>query len=123
MITGQVAPNGVPWIELQVAGQTWRAVIDTGFNGYLELPLSLQTQLNAKFVGRVTSALAGGQRLEEDVYLVDFPFDGQLVRASATFVDERQILVGTRLLRDYELTVNFVERSVVLQVVAQKEAN
>lgn len=52
MIIGQVSQNGVPWIELQVAGQNWRAVIDTGFNGHLELPLSLQTQVNARFVGR-----------------------------------------------------------------------
>lgn len=117
MITGHVTENSVPLIELQVASRTWPAIIDTGFNGHLELPLELQTHVNARFVGRVISALAGGQRLEEDVYLVDFPFDGQVVRASATFVSDRQILIGTRLLGRYELTINFAERSVVLREV------
>lgn len=39
MITGRVSNEGVPIIQLAVAGKTWSAVIDTGFNGDLELPV------------------------------------------------------------------------------------
>jgi predicted aspartyl protease len=53
-----------------------QAIIDTGFNGDLELPERLRSSLHAQFVGRVTSLLAANQRVEEDVFLVDFPFDG-----------------------------------------------
>lgn len=72
MILGVVSADGVPTIALSIAGQDWSAIIDTGFNGDLELPNDLRDSLNARYVGRVTSALAGGQILEEDVYLVEF---------------------------------------------------
>src|ERR1041384_7420245 len=96
---GTVSTDGVPTIPLQIAGRDWPAVIDTGFNGDLELPEDLRGVLNARRVGRVTSALAGGQTIEEDVYLVELPFDGQIIHAEATFVPSSHILIGTHLMR------------------------
>ena len=104
MILGVVSVQGLPTIILPIAGQDWPATIDTGFNGDLELPDALRDTLNAHFVGRATVALAGGQSVEEDVYLVDFPFDGRVVQAEATFVSGSRILLGTRLLREYSLS-------------------
>ncbi len=80
MIDGSVTDDGVPAIDVQVGNQPWQAIIDTGFNGELELPERLRSHVNAQFVGRTTSLLAANQRLEEDVFLVDFPFDGRTVR-------------------------------------------
>ena len=114
MIVGTVSADGVPTLTLLIAGQEWHAVIDTGFNGDLELPEDLHAALNARYVGRVTSALAGGQRIEEDVYVVEFPFDGHILRAEATFVTDKYILIGTHLLRHYQLDIDFVEQSVQL---------
>lgn len=116
MIHGTVA-DGVPTITLSIVGQDWTATIDTGFNGDLELPETLRNSLNARYVGRVTSALAGGQTIEEDVYLVDFPFDGKVIFAEATFVAGHQILIGTHLLREYRLQVDFVSKTVELERV------
>ena len=96
MIDGIVTDDGVPAIDVQVGNQRWQAIIDTGFNGELELPERLRSHVNAQFVGRATSLLAANQRIEEDVFLVDFPFDGRTVRAQATFVDGDEILIGTR---------------------------
>ena len=114
MILGVVSVQGLPTIILPIAGQDWPAIIDTGFNGDLELPDALREPLNAQFVGRATAALAGGQSIEEDVYLVDFPFDGRIVQAEATFVTGNRILIGTNLLREYSLQINFVSRTVQL---------
>ena len=115
MIQGTVSDDGVPIITLPIDNQNWRAIIDTGFNGDLELPESLRHSLNARYVGRVTSALAGGQTIEESVYLVDFPFDGKVIQAEATFVANHEILIGTHLLREYRLLVNFVHKIVELE--------
>ena len=79
------------------------------------MPESLRNSLNARYVGQATSALAGGQTIEEAVYLVDFPFDGKIVHAEAAFVVEHHILIGTRLLREYRLQVNFVLQTVELE--------
>ena len=118
MIQGKVSDAGVPTIQVWVAGQAWLATIDTGFNGDVELPEALRASVNARYLGTFPFALAGGQTIEEDVYLVDFPFDGEVIRAWATFVADDQILLGTHLLRDYRLEVNFVTRVVALERVS-----
>lgn len=115
MIDGTITDDGVPAIDVEVGGQRWQAIIDTGFNGELELPDRLQSRVNPRFVGRTTSLLAANQRIEEDVFLVDFPFYDGTVRAQATFVKGDEILIGTRLLRDYRLRIDFPARIVAIE--------
>lgn len=115
MISGHVTDDGIPVIVLEVGDQQWRAIIDTGFNGDVELPQSLQPRLDGECVGRVSSLLAAGQQIEEDVYLVDFPFDGQTLTVQATFVSSEEILIGTHLLRDYRLTVDFAAKNLSIE--------
>ena len=115
MIAGSVSDEGVPVIALEVAGQDWSAIIDTGFNGDLELPEGLRGKLNDQPAGRLRSALAGGQIIEEDAYSVDFPFDDQILHAIATFVPDSQILLGTNLLRDYYLQIRFASKMLRLE--------
>ncbi len=115
MIAGSVSDDGVPVITQEIARQHWLAIIDTGFNGDLELPESLRGLLNDKPAGRLRSALAGGQVIEELAYSVEFPFDNQIVQAIATFVPASQILIGTNLLRDYCLQINFFSKALRLE--------
>jgi hypothetical protein len=98
MIVGTVTHEDVPIIELTIAGQTWPAVINNGFNGDLELPDSLGPLLNARYLYRTRSLLGAALIIDEDTYGVDFPFDGQTHIAEATFVSGREILIGTHLL-------------------------
>jgi predicted aspartyl protease len=102
----------VPLITLTVAGRHWAAIVDTGFNADLELPERLRGLLNERHVGRVMSALAGGQVIKEDAFQVQFPFDGVTVQADSTFVEGDEILIGTHLLRSCRLTIDFVARTV-----------
>ena len=118
MLTGIVTDDGVPQLLLTVAGQPWPAIIDTGFNGELELPDHLRRAVNAQFIGRIHVALGGGQHIEEDIYLVDFPLDGEMLRAETTFVSGQVILLGTHLLRLYRLEIDFPARTVQLERVA-----
>jgi len=115
LITGRVTEDGVPVISIQVGERQFQAVIDTGFNGELELPESLRSHVDARFVGRVESLLAANQRIEEDIYLVDFPFDDRTLRAQSTFVDGEEILIGTRLLKDYRLEIDFPSQRVSIE--------
>ena len=115
MIRGIVTAGGLPIITLSIAGSDWTAIIDTGFNGDLELPECLRAFLNARYLGRVTSALAGGQKVEEEVFVVDFPFDGAVIQAETTFVTGTQVLIGTHLLRQYNLRIDFVAGTIELE--------
>ena len=109
--------DGVPILRLRLAGAEWLVTVDTGFNGDLELPLSLRAFVSARFICRIRSSLAGSQMIEEDSYLVDFPFDGQTVTVEATFVSGREVLIGTHLLREYRLEIDFTKRTLLLDRV------
>jgi hypothetical protein len=117
VILGTVTADGIPMLSLPVAGQSWPAVLDTDFNGDLELPNALRSSVNPRFTGRVLSALASGQSVEEDSYLVDFPFDGMTVLAEATFVPGTEILLGTHMLRNYRVEIHFPQGTVRLERV------
>jgi len=118
VIAGSVGAEGVPVIPIAIGNQQWRAVIDTGFNGELELPEALRAALEARFIGRTRFLLAAGQEAVEDTFLVNFPFDGETVLAEATFTTATEILIGTGMLRQHWLQVHFPNRSVVLERAA-----
>jgi predicted aspartyl protease len=115
VIKGIVDRNGVPYIEVALAGKSYRSTIDTGFNGDFELPHSLRSFVNARWIFEAESMLAAGVTVQEDVYAVEFPFDGRVIEAESMFADSNDILIGTHLLRRYRLSINFVARTVRLQ--------
>jgi predicted aspartyl protease len=114
LIAGRIGRDGTPRIEVPFGARGWSAVIDTGFNGDLELPEDLRSSVQPAFLCRIRSLLAAHQIIEEDAYLVQFPFDGRLIEAEATFAPGSEILIGTRLLRNYTLHLDFPEGTVLL---------
>ena len=123
MIQGRVSPDGIPMISLTAGGKIWPATVDTGFNGDLELPEALRPFVNPRFLSPTEWLLAGGQRSVEDTYEVEFPFDGVDRMAEATFVPADTILIGTGMLAEYRLTVDFVAGSVVLERQPDQECS
>ena len=117
MIQGVVTDDGTPLVVLTVAGQDWPAVIDTGFNGDLELPEVLRSGVNPRYWAESFSELAAGQHIVEELFLVDFPFDGESIQAETTFARVAEILIGTHLLRSHRLEIHFVNRTVLLERV------
>jgi predicted aspartyl protease len=117
-VKGVVTENGDPIVTLGIAGRDWTALIDTGFNGDVELPEALRPFVNPVFLLNAEVLLAAGQSVWEDYYQVDFPFDGRNVRAEASFVDGEQLLIGTQLLKAYQLDINFPAQTVGLERIA-----
>ena len=115
MITGTVSREGDPVVTIAVCGRDWPAIIDTGFNGDLQLPEDCRSSLPAKYAGRVSWLLANKQRIEEDTYLVRLRFDGELVPAMANFAPASELLIGTHFLRKHRLTIDFAARTVRLK--------
>src|SRR5579859_1680938 len=115
MIAGIVTADGEPIIDLFLDGRSWPAVVDSGFNGFLELPNVLRTTLNPRYLYDSATILAAGQTLVEQVFEVTISFDGQPTVAEASFAPVQQILVGTKLLANHELTINFKARTVRIE--------
>ncbi len=118
MIQGTVTTDGIPTVSLTVAGTAWPATVDTGFNGDLELPEALRPFVNPRFLAPTEWLLAGGQRIVEDTYEVEFPFDGDTLAAEATFVPGSTILIGTGLMAQHRLTIDFLAGRVLLERLA-----
>ena len=112
---GVVDERGIPVIDIFIGGRTWAATLDTGFNGDLELPEALRPFVNPRYAGRAESFLAGAVSISEDHYRVSFPFDDATVSAVATFMPGEGILIGTRLLKPYRLTVDFPDSRVWIE--------
>jgi hypothetical protein len=117
VISGIVSEEGTPLIPIPIGGHEWIGIIDSEFNGDLQLPESLRQFFNPRFIAPTVSVLANGQELTEDSFEIDFPFDGQVVRAETTFVLEGDLLVGTNLLKQFVLQINFPDQTVLLERV------
>ena len=116
-MSGEIDYEITPILRLMIGDQEWIAVIDTGFNGDLELPERLRDEFATELFGESRTILGGGTVITEDLFRIDFPFDGEDVPALAAFAPVDQSLIGTHLLRNYRLDINFVARTVLLEKI------
>ncbi len=115
MIEGQINEHGTPLIPLRLADRDWMAIVDTGFNGGLELPETLADVRDAESFGTVRAPLAAGIVVTEELVLVELDFDGHHEFTPATFAAANHILVGTRLMHRHRLELDFPARTVRLE--------
>jgi predicted aspartyl protease len=78
---GELAHGGTPILRLNIAGTEWIAIIDTGFSGDLELPQALAQYFQGTPSGQQEFALASGILVMDDMFVIDFPFDGETLPA------------------------------------------
>lgn len=93
------------------------AILDTGFDGYLSLPISIAVTLGIELTTIIPVEYADGRRSQELVFSVKIDFDGKEVIVPATLTAGAEALVGTALLAKYELRVNFPRQNIALQKV------
>jgi clan AA aspartic protease len=102
-------------IPFRLPGQpdlTLEVVVDTGFTGHLALPPAAATAMGLSFLHRIPADLADDSTIEVSVYAATILWNGaeRTVRVLAT---GRRPLVGTALLEDCELVVQFVDGGLV----------
>jgi predicted aspartyl protease len=107
MIDGIVTDRDIPQITMSIGGREFLAVVDSGFNGYLELPRTLQPDLELVDAGIVESTLAADQIVYEQCFRVDVEFDDQIVDAIVTFAGSEIVLLGTKMLLQHRLEIDF----------------
>ncbi len=115
MIEGIVTDEGEPVITLSIDGSDLQAVIDTGFNGDLQLPLACRDSIPHALAGTESWVLANNEVIEEDSYRIEIQFDGEAAPALVSFVPGEGALIGTNFLRKYRLFIDFAARTVRLE--------
>ena len=109
MIKGVVGESLTPTVALEVKGDagqsvTVDALIDTGFNGYLTLPLDVLQGLQAAPYDKVYAVLADGSEIIAARYIVRVIWDGteKIIGADEA---ESLPLIGMELMLDYVVSV------------------
>jgi clan AA aspartic protease len=113
MMHGIVDRNCEATIRLVVGNvdsqrQVIDAVIDTGFTGFITLPLAVITSLDLKLYGREEGTLGDGSSCIFDVYTGLLIWDGELRRIDVN-ASEATPLVGMSLLYGYRMQLDAIE--------------
>ena len=101
---GVIDPQGHP--------QDIEAVIDTGFTGFLTLPLALVTAFGLSWLCRQPGILADGRVEYFDVYIATVIWDGQ-PRTIEVEAADTEPLVGMSLLDRHSLRIDVLSGGVV----------
>ena len=117
MIIGSVNANREATIRLLVHGaqgqtQEIEAIIDTGFTGFLTLPLPLIALLGLTWRGYAQAVLADGSLHLFDVYAATVTWDGQARTVEIDAADSEP-LVGMSLIYGYDLRIQAVDGGMV----------
>ena len=100
-----------------VAAFRFEAVLDTGFEGGLQLPAARESRLQAilgKAYREMIYQLADGSIIRSFSYLLDIDLGGETIRVETIFLDGDEILLGVDALRDYRLVIDFPAGTVAL---------
>jgi clan AA aspartic protease len=110
MITGVVTPNREAVIRVLVRGTHGQearvdAVVDTGFNGFLTLPVRRITELALSFAGTTQATLGDGSAVPLDVFEATVLWDNH-AQSIIVLAAEDSALVGMALLSGYRVTLD-----------------
>ena len=117
MITGVVTANHQAIIALTLhdsAGQpeVTEALLDTGFNGFLTLPLLQIARLQFPYEGTMRVVLGDGQAVDLDMFIGTVLWDGQF-REGIVLAAEGSALVGMALLMGSRVTLEVEDGGLV----------
>ncbi|BAU14235.1 hypothetical protein LEP3755_47800 [Leptolyngbya sp. NIES-3755] len=117
MILGNVNPRREAIIQFAVLGennqrQGIKAVIDTGYTGFLTLPSAIIRALELTWYMQEEGILGDGSLCLFDVYEASVIWDGQ-IRAIEINESETDPLVGMGLLESYELNIQSIPGGLV----------
>jgi clan AA aspartic protease len=116
MMQGRVNQQCEAIISVAVRGgnniKSIDAVIDTGFNGFLTLPIATIMELGLPWSYRDRATLGDGSETLFDVYDADVIWNGQY-REIEVNAAEIEPLLGMRMLKGYRLQIDTIEGGTV----------
>lgn len=117
MITGIVTVNRHAVISLQLQGTSGQvnpeeALVDTGFDGFLTLPLQRIVSLGFPYEGTIKAVLGDGRETALDMFSGTIVWNGQ-ERSVVVLAAEGSALVGMALLSGSRVTLEVEDGGLV----------
>jgi clan AA aspartic protease len=119
LILGAFNRSGSAILKIRVAGtspaQEYDAVIDTGFNGFLAMPITAMVDLGLKSEGAVTVTLGDGSKIDNLVARGSITI-GSRTEICDVLLDDNspEVLLGLSLLRAFGLALIITDTVVLL---------
>ena len=100
-----------PLAEIEVIGSknrvTLEAVVDTGFSGFVCIPILIGQTLGLELRSVHPMELANGQSVSQLVFDAQVRFLGRTFRVPVLMSDSGTALIGNDLLEDCKLTIDY----------------
>jgi predicted aspartyl protease len=110
---------GHPVVGITVVGSrgsaTAEAILDTGFDGDVCLPTQVAIQLGLELAATQLIELADGTRKRELVFAGEGVFEDELRKVEIILTEAQDTLIGSRLLADKILEIDFPKRTVEIR--------
>jgi clan AA aspartic protease len=112
MIEGVIRETGTPIITLNVHGArektTVEGILDTGFDGFLCLPIPLALTLGLELIDVMRTELADGTVVEDDlVFVGQAEWDGTMMHIDILLTRSADVLIGTAFLKGYIVQLDY----------------
>jgi predicted aspartyl protease len=112
---------GRPKVKLAIRGTrqsgTLEAILDTGFDGFLSLPVATAVPLGLELIGIQPVEYADGRVSKELVFAVKVNLNAKEKVVSATLTGGSEALAGTGLFGDYDLKLNFSKQIISMEKI------
>lgn len=116
-IDGYFNVKDEPVIEIDIGPSLVELLVDTGFNGSLIIPSPRFNQLRPilKFEGPEEFYSVTGEMFLADAYSTELDWLGKRIRvAVATCKEVNEAIIGSHLLEDCRLTIDYGHRTVTI---------
>ncbi|MEW6104590.1 MAG: clan AA aspartic protease [bacterium] len=104
----------VTLFDIEKIGKDFSCVIDTGFTEEIYLPVKFAEELNLEISGVEPIMLADGSITKVSIAPIFLRWCGKTREVIALIGGGKDILIGIKLLSDYELKINFTKGVVEL---------
>lgn len=117
-IEGRIDELLSPRLKVKVAGLRGtielEAIVDTGFNGDLCIPITLAVQIGLILEYVHDVELADGSRKRVPVYSCNVELNDLKRRAEVILTDGTDALIGANMLKSSSMTINYKTRKVTV---------
>jgi clan AA aspartic protease len=121
MIEGRIRESGTPVVTLQVMGTggrtaTVEGILDTGFDGFLCLPIPIAVTLGLELTDVSSAELADGTVIEDElVFAGQAEWDGTMMRVLIVLTRSEDALIGTAFLQGYVVQLDYKANTVRIE--------
>lgn len=121
MIEGIIQEAGTPILELRIIGKgdteiATGGILDTGFDGFLCLPIPLAVSLGLELINVTRTELADGTIVEDELVFAGLAeWDGAVIDVDILLTRSRDVLIGTAFLKGYQVQLDYQANTVRIE--------